>query len=101
MITTNNMNTDVLGDLLKSGPQAENQHSRGIYARNTTLSHSDKLTLERAERQSDDKLSREMKIASGEIKLDELGREIKEPVKSPYRYVNEGRDVLGELLRAK
>lgn len=90
---------DVLGDLVNgNGQQADKQTVRGIYVRNTHRSLADKLTLERHELATEEKLIRDMKIASGEIKLDDFGNEIKAPTKSTLRYANEGRDPLGDLV---
>lgn len=90
---------DVLGDLVKGeGQQADAQTVRGIYVRNTHQSLADKMTLERHELQADEKLIFDMKVLSGEIRLDAFGKEIKAPVASKLLYANEGRDPLGELV---
>lgn len=101
MITTKNIDTDVLGDALKSGPQASTQQTRGIYVRNTTLSLSDKLTLEHVARQAEEKRQYDADVASGKIKLDLEGRQIVAPEGPKLSYVNEGRDPLGELVYGK
>ena len=53
------------------------------------------------ERESDARLSPEMKIASGEIQLDLHGKEIQPPKGPKFHYVNEGKDTLGDLVRGK
>lgn len=80
---------------------AKPTHARGIYVRNNATSLADRMTRERIEQESENKLVREMKIASGEIQLDYFGNEVK-PVEPPrLRYVNQGRDVLGDLVRGE
>lgn len=78
---------------------AKPNHTRGIYVRNTTLSLSDRMILEQAERRAEEKRQYDADVASGKIQLDLEGRQIIAPSGPKLTYINEGRDVLGDLMR--